>query len=314
MLHRLLYIILLIHALSGEDLKPGIYISAVGDQPRYLTIDAGRLCMQDPAGAALFAMRLVRHDGLIVGYRFGTPEGTGAAMRPNGSLALTYADGTADVFAPCAEPPEAVGWAAFDLPPAGADPARTQAVAKELIARYRRERQLEARAQHLMGETVVEVGAHISPEVLKASDELKRAVDENRAWLTRTLRDGGAIGRRTHGAQAHQVLMRMIGDGEYLRLSATVLQHGAAESKDGVIAELRLAQLADSLALHLGEPMAYGTQTTWKDTQAIIPVIADAALLEANRARLQLPPLSGFAQAADALIVRVGEDGRAVRD
>src|SRR5690606_31960018 len=71
--------------------------------------------------------------------------------------------------------------------------------------------------------------------------------------------------------------------------------------------------IADRLALTLGDPLTYGIQAAGRaDGRTIIPIIADAAQVDANRARIGQPPLATAAKMMQAIILRIDDHGRLV--
>jgi hypothetical protein len=72
-------------------------------------------------------------------------------------------------------------------------------------------------------------------------------------------------------------------------------------------------RLADRFALIMGDPMSYGIQATaGVDRKPIIPIIADAAQVDANRKRIGQPPLATTAAMMRATVFRLDDDGRLV--
>ena len=297
---------------------PGIYRSdkAGPDSGRlYLILDERRAVLQNEHGKALVAYRMAREpDGLIL-FRVGKPTAMRVVVRGDG---VTVVDGDgkpvfADLFALCPEPPEAIGWQPYDLPETDGDPDRRRAVAAELERRFGLEQRLRGEAIALMGGRMDEATME-KPEVTKKWQEVGAADEDNRAWLSTTLRDSGWIGRKTHGDKAHQaVLLVMLHNVADLRLAATALANMQAEAKRGEIGEASVANLADRFALTMGEPLTYGIQAVGgEDGRPIIPIIADASRVDANRKRIGQPPLEKAAAMMQATVVRIGEDGRLV--
>jgi len=295
---------------------PGIYRSdkAGPDSGRlYLILDERRAVLQNEHGKALVAYRMAREpDGLIL-FRVGKPTAMRVVVRGDG---VTVVDGDgkpvfADLFALCPEPPEAIGWQPYDLPETDGDPDRRRAVAAELERRFGLEQRLRGEAIALMGGRMDEATME-KPEVTKKWQEVGAADEDNRAWLSTTLRDSGWIGRKTHGDKAHQaVLLVMLHNVADLRLAATALANMQAEAKRGEIGEASVANLADRFALTMGEPLTYGIQAVGgADGRPIIPIIADTARVDANRKRIGQPPLAKAAAMMEATVVRIDEDGR----
>ncbi len=297
---------------------PGIYRSdkAGSDSGRlYLILDERRAVLQNEQGQALVAYRVVREaDGQVL-FRVGKPTAMRVVARGDG---VTVVDGDgkpvfADLFALCPEPPEAIGWQPYDLPETDADPDRRRAVAAELDRRFNLEQRLRGEAIALMGGRM-DAATMDKPEVTKKWQEVEAADEDNRAWLSTTLRNSGWIGRKTHGDKAHQaVLLVMLHNVADLRLAATALAKMQAEADRGEIGEASIANLADRFALTMGEPLTYGIQAVGgEDGRPIIPIIADAARVDANRKRIGQPPMAKAAAMMQATVVRIGEDGRLV--
>lgn len=297
---------------------PGIYRSDKEgpDSGRlYLILDERRAVLQNEHGQVLIACRMVPEpDGLIL-FRVGKPTAMRVVARGDG---VTVVDGDgkpafADLFAPCPEPPEAIGWQPYDLPETDADPDRRRAVAAELGRRFDLEQRLRGEAVALMGGRMDEATME-KPEVMKKWQEVEAADEDNRAWLSKTLRDSGWIGCKTHGDKAHQaVLLIMLHNVADLRLAATALAKMQAEADRREIGEASVANLADRFALTMGEPLTYGIQAVGgADGRPIIPIIADTARVDANRKRIGQPPLAQAAAMMQATVVRIDEDGRLV--
>jgi len=279
----------------------------------YLILDERRAVLQNEHGKALAAYRVVREaDGPVL-FRVGKPTAMRVVARGDG---VTVVDGDgkpvfADLFAPCPEPPEAIGWQPYDLPETDADPDRRRAVAAELDRRFNLEQRLRGEAIALMGGRMDEA-TMAKPEVTKKWQEVEAADEDNRTWLSKTLRNSGWIGRKSHGDKAHQaVLLVMLHNVADLRLVATALAKMQAEADRGEIGEASVANLADRFALTMGEPLTYGIQAVGgEDGRPIIPIIADAARVDANRKRIGQPPLAKAAAMMQATVVRIDEDGR----
>jgi hypothetical protein len=296
---------------------PGIYQSGK-EEPLYLTLDAQRVVLQNAAGQALFGCRVVREDGRLNLYRFGKPLGMRVAARAGG-IALEGEDGetmfgdASGVMVPCATPPEAIGWQPYGLPETDADPARRNQVAKELQRRFDLEQKLRHEAIKLSGGQM-DAATMEKPEVAAKWAEINRVDEDNKVWLKQTLLSSGWIGSKSHGAQAHQaMLLVMLHNINHLRLAATALAEMQAETKRREIGEGSVANLADRFALIMGDPMSYGIQAAGgADGKPIIPILADAAQVDANRKRIGQPPLATAAAMMQATVVRLGDDGRLV--
>jgi hypothetical protein len=303
---------------SAADVPPGIYrADAKGpDSGRlYLILDERRAVLQNENGQVLIACRMVREpDGLIL-FRVGKPTDMRVVARGDG-VTVVGKEGQpafADVFTHCPEPPEAIGLQPYELPETDADPDRRRAVAAELARRFDLEQRLRGEALAVMGGRMDEATLQ-KPEVMKKWHEVEVVDEDNRAWLSKTLRTSGWIGRKTHGDKAHQaVLLVMLHNVADLRLAATALAKMQAEADRGEIGEASVANLADRFALTMGEPLTYGIQAvSGEDGRPIIPIIADTARVDANRKRIGQPPLAKAAAMSQATIVRIDEDGRLV--
>lgn len=181
----------------------------------------------------------------------------------------------ADLFARCPEPPEAIGWKPYDLPETDADPDRRRAVAAELDRRFNLEQRLRGEVMALMGGRM-DAATMEKPEVTKKWQEVEVADEDNRVWLSTTLRNSGWIGRKTHGDKAHRaVLLVMLHNVADLRLAATALAKMQAEADRGEIGEASIANLADRFALTMGEPLVEGYL-------AAVPAQDDARILVGN--------------------------------
>ena len=303
---------------SVADVTPGIYRSAAKDPDSgrlYLILDERRALLQNENGQVLIACRMVREpDGLIL-FRVGRPTGMRVVAR-GGGVTVVGKDGQpafADVFTHCPEPPEAIGLQPYELPEPDADPDRRRAVAAELSRRFDLEQRLRGEAIAVMGGRMDEATLQ-KPEVMKKWQEIEVVDEDNRAWLSKTLRTSGWIGRKTHGDKAHQaVLLVMLHNVADLRLAATALAKMRAEADRGEISEAAVANLADRFALTVGEPLTYGIQAvSGEDGRPIIPIIADADQVDANRKRIGQPPLAKATAMMQATVVRIDEDGRLV--
>jgi len=86
-----------------------------------------------------------------------------------------------------------------------------------------------------------------------------------------------------------------------------------AEADRGEIGEASVANLADRFALILGDPLSYGIQAAMgEDGRPVIPILADAVRVDANRRRIGQPPLATAAAMMQATVLRIGDDGRLV--
>lgn len=304
-------LLLLAVCLSAADPAPGTYQSAGTDPTIYLTLDDRLGVLQTADGQAVGFFRLVREDGGIRLYRFGNPFGTSLVVDPGGVALL--AQGERQIYAPCPTPPEPIGWQPYELPATEADPAKRKAVAKELQRRFDTEQRLRHEAIKLSGGQMDQATLQ-KPEVAKKWQEVNAADEDNKRWLLTTLRGHGWIGRKSHGAQAHQaILLIALHNVNHLRLGATVLAQMRAELERKEVDEMAVANIADRFALVTGEPLSYGIQATiGMDGKPIIPILADAAQVDANRTRIGQPPLATAAAMMQATVVRIGPDGRLV--
>jgi hypothetical protein len=276
----------------------------------YLTIDDRRGCVQNGDGEGSMAFRLVRDDGRIACYRSGVA--TGAVLELGDSeVAVVDAAGRRQVFTPCSDPPEAVGWAPYELPAPDADPASRKAVAVELRRRFDTEQRLR---REFMSATSnrLDAASMTNPQAKAAMERMSQADEDNRRWLEKTLRTSGWIGRKSHGDQAHEALVFIgLHTISHLRLGATIRANLAIELKRGDIGEMSFAGIADRFDLVTAEPMSYGIQGgSGADGKIQIAVIADTARLEANRKRLGLPSLAQSSQMMGTTVVRIADDGR----
>ena len=86
-----------------------------------------------------------------------------------------------------------------------------------------------------------------------------------------------------------------------------------AEAKRGEIGEMSVANVGDRLSLMLGDPLSYGIQGTVDASgKPIIPVIADAERLDANRARIGAGTMAAAVAMMGAKVLRIGPDGKLV--
>ncbi len=313
MSHPLL--LLLTVCLAAADPAPGLYQSAGEGQTLYLTLDDRRVVLQTADGQALFGCRVVREGGGLNLYRFGKPMGMRVVVKAGG-VALEEEGGKAEfgsLYVPCPTPPEPIGWQPYDLPATEADPAKRKEVAKELQRRFDLEQKLRLEAIKLSGGQM-DAATMEKPEVAAKWQEINRVDEDNKVWLKKTLFASGWIGSKSHGGQAHQaMLLVMLHNINHLRLAATGLAQMQAEVKRREIGEMSVANLADRFALIMGDPMSYGIQGGMgADGKAIIPILADAVQVDANRKRIGQPPLATTAAMMQAAVVRIGDDGRLV--
>ena len=308
-------LLLLTVCLAAADPAPGLYQSAGEGQTLYLTLDDRRVVLQTADGQALFGCRVVREGGGLNLYRFGKPMGMRVVVKAGG-VALEGEGGKAEfgsLYVPCPTPPEPIGWQPYDLPATEADPAKRKEVAKELQRRFDLEQKLRSEAIKLSGGQM-DAATMEKPEVAAKWQEINRVDEDNKIWLKKNLFASGWIGSKSHGGQAHQaMLLIMLHNINHLRLAATGLAQMQAELKRREIGEMSVANLADRFALIMGDPMSYGIQGGMgADGKAIIPILADAVQVDANRKRIGQPPLATAAAMMQATVVRIGEDGRLV--
>jgi hypothetical protein len=311
--HPLLF--LLTVCLAAADPAPGTYQSAGEAQPLYLTLDDRRVVLQQADGKALFGCRVVRQGGGLALYRLGKPTGMRVVVKAGG-VALEGEGEDAEwgnVFTPCAAPPEPIGWQPYELPAPTADSAKRKAVAEQLQHRFDLEQRLRREASKLSGGQM-DADTLNKPEVAKKWQEVNAADADNKRWLLETLRSHGWIGRKSHGAQAHQAMqLVLVHNINHLRLAATGLAQLQAEVERQEIGEMDVGLLADRFALIIGDPLAYAIHAMiGADGKPIFPILADAARVDANRKRVGQPPLAQLAEMVEATVVRIGDDGRLV--
>lgn len=311
MFHPPLLLLLAAVGLAAADPASGTYQSVGDGQTLYLTLDESRVVVQGADGQVAGAFRLVREDGEIRLYQFGKPSGSRVLVEADG-LAL-QAKAQRQVFAPCAVPPETVGSQPYELPPTEPDAGKRKEVAKELQRRFELEQRLRREAIESSGGRM-DMTTMQKPEVAKAWQAVNAADQDNLRWLLATLRSHGWIGRKSHGAQAHQaILLIALHNVGHLRLGSTVLAQMRAELERKEVDEMSVANIADRLALVTGEPLSYGIQATvGADGKPMIPIIADASRVDGNRKRIGQPPLASAAAMMQATVVRIGDDGRLV--
>jgi hypothetical protein len=293
----------------------GIYQSAGKDQVLYLTLNDQRVVLQTADGQAVFGCRVVREGGAFILYRFGKPMGMRVVVKAGG-VALEGENGDAEfgsLYVPCRTPPEPIGWKPYDLPATETDAAKRKEVAKELQRRFDLEQKLRHEAIKLSGGQM-DAATMEKPEVAAKWQEINRVDEDNKAWLKKTMLSSGWIGSKSHGGQAHQaMLLVMLHNINHLRLAATGLAQMQAEVSRREIGEMSVANLADRFALILGDPLSYGIQAAMgEDGKPVIPILADAARVDANRKRIGQPPLATAASMMQATVVRIGDDGRLV--
>jgi hypothetical protein len=309
-MRHLLFCLLLPALVLGAD--PVTWQHTEKGEIQYLTIQDGRACLQLADGFSIGSMRLLPDGNGVASYLLGKPTGVRIEQAPS-SVTLQSATGVRTVFSPCATPPETIGWLPYVLPPTQADAAKRKLVADELVKRFAKEQELRGTAMRL-SQGRMSQEAMAKPEVKKAWAEISATDEDNRLWLERTLRSDGWIGRKSHGDKAHEALLLIsLHNVQHLRFSATILEQMRAEQKRGEIAEMSVANIADRVALILGDPLSYGIQATVDATgKPVIPVIADGDRLEANRARIGVGSLASAVAMMGAKVLRIGEDGRLV--
>ena len=294
--------------------EPVIWQTGSGTSAAYLTTDGKRACIQDANGRLAWAARLVPEKGDLLCYQTGQPFHDWRIVQTNGDIAIAGTTGTGQrlLYNPCPTPPESVGWQPYALPATEADAAKRKQVADELVRRFAKEQRLRGEEARLT-KGRMDADTLQQPAVRKIWEEIHATDEDNRLWLERTLRKDGWIGRKTHGDQAHQALVFIaMHNIEYLRLSATILAQLRAEWQREEIREMSVGNLADRFALVVGDPMEYGIQATVDSSgRMVIPVIADGAVLDGNRARIGKPPIAEVARSG-RIILRIGDDGRLV--
>lgn len=305
---RTVPLLLLAVCLAAADPAPGTYLSQDGI---HLTLDDRRAVLQTAEGQAVAAFRLVREGGEVRLYQFGTAVGSRLVADPGG--VVLERQGERHAFASCPTPPEPTGWQPYELPPTEADAGKRKVVAKELQRRFQLEQRLRHEAIKLSGGQMDQATMQ-KPEVARKWQEVNAADEDNKRWLLATLRSHGWIGRKSHGPQAHQaILLIALHNVNHLRLGATVLAQMRAEQQRKELDEMAVANIADRFALVTGEPLSYGIQATvGMDGKPIIPILADAAQVDANRKRIGQPPLATAAAMMQATVMRIGDDGRLV--
>ena len=305
------YALLLLTSLAMAA-DPTTWQHAEGGTVGYLTIQDGRVCMQQADGLGRGGMRLVPEGDIQVCYILGKPNGNRLQQEAT-RVTLIGPAGERTVFAACSAPPEPIGWQPYELPAVQADAAKRKAVADELVKRFAKEQALRSKAMRA-SQGQMSQAAMAKPEVQQARAEINAADEDNFRWLLATLRSDGWIGRTTHGDQAHEALLLIsLHNIQHLRFGATVLAQMQAEAKRGEIGEMSVANVSDRLSLMLGEPLSYGIQATGDASgKMIIPVIADAERLDANRARIGVGTMASAVAMMGAKVLRIGPDGKLV--
>lgn len=283
-----------------------------GGTVSYLTIHDGRACLQQATGLGIAGMRLVADGDGQACYALGQPSGTRLRQDATG-VTLHGTKGEPTRFTPCPAPPEPVGWQPYELPAVQADAAKRKAVADELVKRFAKEQDLRSKAMRA-SQGQMSQAAMAKPEVQAAWAEIQAADEDNFRWLLATLRSDGWIGRKTHGDKAHEALLLIsLHNIQHLRFGATVLAQMQAELKRGEIGEMSVANVGDRLSLMLGDPLSYGIQAMGDASgKPIIPVIADAERLDANRARIGVGTMASAAAMMGAKVLRIDPDGKLV--
>lgn len=309
MRHALLLFLLTSLATAAD---PTNWQRTVGGTVQYLTIQDGRVCLQMADGMGIAAMRLVPDEGGLACYVLGKPTGTRLKLEPTAVMLLGGGNDPAQ-FTPCPAPPEPIGWQPYELPPVQPDAAKRKAVAEELIKRFATEQDLRGKAMRA-SQGQMSQAAMAKPEVQQAWAGVNAADEDNFRWLLATLRSDGWIGRKSHGDKAHEALLLIsLHNIQHLRFGSTVLAQMQAELKRGEIGEMSVANVGDRLSLMLGDPLSYGIQATVDATgKPIIPVIADAERLDANRARIGVGTMAAAVAMMGAKVLRIGPDGKLV--
>jgi hypothetical protein len=291
---------------------PTTWHRAEGGTTGYLTIQDGRVCMQQADGTGVVAMRLVPEGKVVQCYIQGRASGT-TLQQDAAGVTLVAKGGERTVFTPCPAPPEAIGWQPYELPAVQPDAAKRKQVADELVKRFATEQDLRGKAIRA-SQGQMNQAAMAKPEVQQAWAAVNAADEDNFRWLLATLRSDGWIGRKTHGDKAHEALLLIsLHNIQHLRFGATVLMQMQAELKRGEIGEMSVANVGDRLSLMLGDPLSYGIQGTVDASgKPIIPVIADAERLDANRARIGAGTMAAAVAMMGAKVLRIGPDGKLV--
>lgn len=312
MILRVLLLVVLLSHVFGDEALPLTYQVSEDGVTTYLTMDEKRFCVQGADGQVLVQARLVVEDGKTRCYHLGKPTGA-EIRREDGGLVMVMADGAKQVLAACPMPPEPIGWQPYTLPAANGDATMRKQVAAEIRRRFDTEQRLRREALALAGGRL-DAATLAKPEVAAAFAQVNSADADNWAWLERTLRRDGWIGRKSHGGPAHEALVLIaLHNIQHLRMAATILAGLRDEWQRGEIQEMAVANVADRLALFLSEPLAYGIQGAMdRDGQAVIPVIADGALLDANRKRIGQPAMAVAVRQMGMRVLRIGDDGRLV--
>jgi hypothetical protein len=272
----------------------------------YLTIDRERAVIQQADGTGS-GFRLVRDPGRINLYRNGSPSGISLETSADG---VSMSDGTTrQLYKPCPAPPDVIGWAPFALPAGITDPVACKTVADELQRRFDLEQRLRKDAIAASGGRL-DAATLARPDLSGKWQQIIATDTDNEQWLLATLRKDGWIDAKHYGNQAHvALLLILLHNIQYLRLGATAQEQMRAEFQRHEIDEMSLAGICDRFALVIGDPLSYGVQGS-VDAQGrtVLPIIADAARVDANRARLDQPPLGTMG----ATVLRIGADGRLV--
>lgn len=280
----------------------------------YLTIQGDHICLQQADGTSISALRLVLDpagDGQAC-YLLGKPNGYHLKQEA-ATVTLIDAAGKRTLFTPCPTPPATIGWQPYVIPATPIDAAKRKVVTDEIVRRFAKEQELR-RTQMRLSQGDLSQQALAKPEIKKVWEEISVVDEDNFAWLQRTLLSDGWIGRKSHGDQAHTALLLIsLHNIQHLRFAATILAQLRAEQQRGEINEMPVANVSDRFALILGDPLSYGIQATVDAAgSTIIPVIADAELLDANRARIGVGTMASAVGMTGAKILRIGADGRLV--
>jgi hypothetical protein len=276
---------------------------------------ATRAVMMDATGSILVGFR-VGNDGQGGHWLIRGGATAGRLVKTAGGFSLSQ-DGLKDAirFTPREPAPAPVGLESYPVSATRPGSGAVRAIAEEAQRRFRRDQEVRARFMSLAGASLSRESL-AKPEVAQALATMKEVDADNGAWFERTIRTHGWIGQRSHGHKAYEAAVLMaLHTAPSLRLGLTVQAVMRTAVAEGEAQERDLAALSDRIALLLGDPMAYGMQAmTDAQGRPLIPVIADLGILARNRGRIGEPPLEDLARKAGARILRIGDDGLAVRD
>jgi hypothetical protein len=314
--YSLLLPFLLVHAVANAAeqtaLADGCYRCDVGGSAFYGFVHERRLIYEDDLGRITFACALLADGERMTCLQFGEPSAE--YLMPLGKgFRLVNEDGSEQRFEPCSNPPEAVGIDSYALPATSPDAGTCAKVAAEIVQRFEREQ--KARQQFLTASGgKIDAATVAKEEVAAALNEMMRLDEENSAWLLEVVRRDGPIRLRTHGAKAiDAMLLISLHTVQHLRMSMSILAGLREDFAQHLVSEQAVAALADRIALLTAKPMEYGIQVAARaDGTPILPVIADIATLDKNRARIGQPPIAAASRQMPIQVIYLDESGRKV--